>query len=108
MSDRMDWEKARARDRARPERTEVPVIAWWWAFALYPTRCFECREAIPQDAIYAYNHPARSAMCQVCADNSGERIGTSKRVEAARQNKQPVEHVQAKKRRNIQRKRGRA
>ena len=82
---RLDWEKASAREAARPEPKQV--VAWWWTPAVHPSECAECRFVTPRGSLVAWNHGLRASKCEVCgakhAPQLSKRAMTQPRVGGA-------------------------
>jgi hypothetical protein len=70
MSRKMDWEKASARERGKPERKGPMPVAWWWTVSTNGwQKCDECNVRIKRFGLYAWNHNERKALCEVCGES---------------------------------------
>jgi hypothetical protein len=94
---KMDWDRARRQEGARPE------AEWWWTVLPHASKCSECMEPVPAKRKAAYNHDERRAVCEVCVDALGLRPKASKRFLAAEAGTQPP----PLRRGNFRRRRGR-
>lgn len=75
---RLDWERARRKDDARPERRHLPVVTHW----VIPSTgmpCYECGEKIPDGGWVAYRHKPKQFLCERCTAELGVTALPSKR-----------------------------